>query len=1160
MVSFFRFIARFPKTVILLSILLSIFFTEKIRKGLFDSRGTLILNTTIEPIMSRKSGAFDFFKEVQRMFGKNELLVVAITRSDHEKPGVEFIEKYFELGVELKNLKGIQTVIGLIDIPLIFSECPGTSHFHVRNFSGCTPSCISLDKKYRTELAIIAGTEKCSSVPRRSMDEVRAQYDVKVQKVLEGFVNEPVIVKDLIGTAGKTLAYMVVFSDNIRPSESSYQKPVADLAAKYKKKGIVFAWAGKSRLEHEASRIIQNDIKQILPLGILLMVFVLALSFKRLTGVIVPIFIVGVGLFWTAGIFAMTTFRLNLMTIVLPPLLISVGSAYVIHILHQYYYEAPLGGNFIERIVEKMTTPLIVTALTTIAGFAALTISPIPAIQELGIFACIGISVIIFLSLTLAVAILSILPPPRKKPDKAQNYGGILDRFLTFMGRMIIAHSRRFIIAWMILGVVAIAGIALVRVDSDPKNFPDDSPVQKDLELIQNNLAGTTTFQMVVTGDGKSPAFNLETSKKLYDYIEWIYSAKELKEIKGVSLDKVYSPIQYLDLFVRNFGTNIKSLDQAQFVFLTKKLKEFKVPTFVSNDGKHFQLLVRMKINSSTGLIKLRELLNKYFVEHFPGYSLRFTGTGILASESADSISKGQITSVGLALTVIFIILSILFFSVKMGGLALYPNLVAIAVFFGTLGWFSIPVGVTISVIASIALGIGVDNTIHFLSHFNEEVKISRDEKQASLDTLRHVGPPMIYTTVSLGLGFGIFAISDMSAQVLFGVLMAFTLFVCLIAGLNFLPSIVVQSRLITAWDYLSLSYDSKFISEISLFKGMSLRTTKIATLMAYTVELNDGDVLFQPNDRGNELYAVLEGSVVIRVKTPDEIWKDIGFFPQGSTLGEIALFQRTYRTTQAVAVGHTKLLVLNEKTLLRLKRRYPKIASKLLINLSKNLLDAITNTNHTMVDSLFESMKPMSPFYGKIDNIVNDIEKKGYLSYTGKANLEEVLSRVAEKSRIADLVRRTQNGEIEIRPHDEKFMFQGFNAKDINLLKKIFTVETYHKDDVIYRQGEQGNSFGIVLSGVTKLSVVRPQGEMTVATAHYGHLVGHGSILAPESKYHETVTALESCELLIIDKEKASEVLSSRPALASQFSYNLVCSLADRLENLMMKLHLGQF
>ena len=159
-------------------------------------------------------------------------------------------------------------------------------------------------------------------------------------------------------------------------------------------------------------------------------------------------------------------------------------------------------------------------------------------------------------------------------------------------------------------------------------------------------------------------------------------------------------------------------------------------PAFLDEKEQLLLVTMRMRVSGSTAFLELRELLKEKIPRMLPHLSVSFTGGQVLTSESANNIAQGQIQSVFLALAVIFVILSSLFLSWKMGVIALFPNIVAVLIFFGTMGWLSIPIGVTISVIAAIALGIGVDDTIHFLSNYNETAKHLRDKREASMATL----------------------------------------------------------------------------------------------------------------------------------------------------------------------------------------------------------------------------------------------------------------------------------------------------------------------------------------------------------------------------------------------------------------------------------------
>ncbi|MBU1239260.1 cyclic nucleotide-binding domain-containing protein, partial [Myxococcota bacterium] len=912
-------------------------------------------------------------------------------------------------------------------------------------------------------------------------------------------------------------------------------------------------------VQYEASRTIKKDLAYILPLSLFLMVIVLAISFSSIRGVVIPFAVILTGIIWTAGIFAIMGYELNLMTIVLPPLLVSVGSAYVIHLIHQYYFEAKgQRTEVIDRTIRSLTTPLLVTALTTIAGFAAITISPIPAIQEMGLFACIGIGIIIFLSLTLAPALLSFLPLPKQRPPEKIKLS-LLDRFLDKLAIWTEKYSKRFIVFWLVLGLVAFAGVTQLTVDSNPKNFDKESPIGSDMQMIQESLAGTTMLTVVFTALSPGNILDMRTLKGLQKMRKWLIESKdEISEIKGIRIDKVYSPMDLIDVYLQFRGLPFEKVKESEIAFLTEKLGALQGPKYVSDNGKYLQVLVRMKVDSSSAFLQLKKLIREKSPSFLPHLSINFTGVSVLTSESADFIAKGQIKSLILALVAIFIILSLLFFSPKMGLIALYPNVVSIAVFFGLLGWASIPLGVTVSVIASIALGIGVDSTIHFLNHFNESVKVKRSEKGASTASLKHVGKPMIYTTLTLAIGFGMFTISEMDSQFLFGALTAFTLVVCLITALNFLPAIMIETRIITVWDYLALDYDKDFIRSIDIFRNMSLRETKIATLLAYTLDLGEGDTLFRHHDEGKELYVVLHGTVKIFMESGNEnITGTITTLRRGQSFGEMALFRKTHRTASAIATADTRVLVITEEVLLRLKRRYPIIAAKIFLNLASNLWQSITSTNPIIVDIIDGMGDSTQTQEIRLDRVMDKVRTEGRISYTGKANLEEVLKRVDNKrAEISQLLAMTSQGEIQIEKRIHNLAFNNFTQRQKAWMLKHFTRRFVPRGEVIIEAGELGHWYGVVLAGTFIVTLDKETRKTVVATVHAGELVGEASLLRTEGVHSATVTAVEDSELLILDRDATLLMAKKNPRIASRFTFNLVGLLSDRLEHMFATIH----
>ena len=224
----------------------------------------------------------------------------------------------------------------------------------------------------------------------------------------------------------------------------------------------------------------------------------------------------------------------------------------------------------------------------------------------------------------------------------------------------------------------------------------------------------------------------------------------------------------------------------------------------------------------------------------------------------------------------------------------------------------------TISVIAAIALGIGVDDTIHFLSHYNENANKLRNKRKASLKTLPIVARPMLFSTIALSSGFILFAQSEMESQVLFGTFTALTLLVCLAIDMTYLPSVVMETGLITVWDYVGLKFDEQFIEGIDLFQNMTVREAKIASLMAYTEDLEKGTLLFAQGDIGDEMYVVLSGSISIFL---DKNGKrtDLVRLEKGNTFGEMGLFRKAERSASAEAAEKTEKGVKNKakKTIL---------------------------------------------------------------------------------------------------------------------------------------------------------------------------------------------------------------------------------------------------
>jgi len=1208
-IRFFMYIARYPKTMILVALLLTALFTYKAYDVLLDDNNNLIVDSTVEPFMSRGSGTYEFFKKIRNIFGSEEILVVAFKPKDLDRFDLKFFLTLNEFTRSVQaEVPGVKNVLSLTNTPRIEGLCSGKSFFHVEGIGSTCESvldgyfnqleCVSNKEKYQPliqtqdEDDLDAGLEEepedlesdfeedeetveDSSAEAAAVDEgpactadmfektksqIYRETDLKITSIFEEMKAHKMIHRDLISPDFKTAAIIVEFKLGTIPNQPDIQEKVKKLIEKYENPDLRIGYSGQSRQEYLASKTITEDITRILPWSIVLMMITLFISFKSIRGMLIPLLVVVTGILWTFGFFAITGFKMNLVTMVLPPLLICVGSAYIIHFMNQYFQDAldhpEAKPKEVARLaIQHITVPLTVTALTTLAGFAALAASPIPAIKEMGIFACFGIAAIILLTLTYVPAILSLVPVPKAK--KAKEKKNLVDRLLDRAANFVGQFSRRFIIFWVLLGVIAVIGLLQVKVDSETKNFPSDHPVERDLRLIQENLAGTNSLRLILSS--KTSPGELQTAETINGLIRlkgWLLQANGPNELKDLALnvDKVYSVLEYINIY-RNGLDNIKDQEVVTFY---REARKRNLPKFLSDDGKMMQANIRLQMTGTTALLQLRDLLDQKIPEYLPKLKVEYTGSGILSSESADNISRGQVRSVILALAIIFVILSLLFFSFKMGIVALYPNVIAIAVFFGTLGWINIPIGVTISIIASIALGIGVDDTIHFLSHHNENVKKLRNEKAASMKTLVKTGRPMVYTTISLGLGFVIFYMADMESQVYFGVLTAYTLVVCLITDLNFLPSIMVHTKLITAWDYIGLSLKQAFLEKVDIFKGMNMRETKLATLTAYTVDLEPNQLLFKEKDVGNELFVILEGAVDIYL---DEDFHDerlsLAQLTKGQSFGEMGLFRHSKRAASVRASAKTQLLVLNEPVLLRLQRRYPKIATKLFINLAQNLGRTIIRTDQQIAEkrvrSPEETVEP-EPLERSIKDVVDEIIADGIVSAEEQRDLDNLIYadhvvNAEEQEQIDRLNKLIDGGEIVKEPSPFLDIFQKLSKRQYRWLLRHFEVKIIPADVRVYSQGDYGDYMLVILKG--KFNAEKEiDGEVTpVATIFEGNIIGSISMILSQFTRTCNISCIEESEVMFLSMKALEKMRKDNVKLAAQFYYNIVCMLSDRLE-----------
>jgi hypothetical protein len=299
------------------------------------------------------------------------------------------------------------------------------------------------------------------------------------------------------------------------------------------------------------------------------------------------------------------------------------------------------------------------------------------------------------------------------------------------------------------------------------------------------------------------------------------------------------------------------------------------------------------------------------------------------------------------ALLVVYGVLVGMFLSFRVGLIALLPNILPIVVYFGTLGFFGISLNPSNSLIAPMVLGIAIDDTVHYFARFNDLMKRHADSRHAAIQALRIVGRPVTYTSVALCLGFLVLATSELKMQEQVGLMACFALAFAWLTDFTLTPALCSKLRIATIWDALTLDLGNRPQETIPLFKDLSNFQARIVARMAHIRTVPAGVRLIEVGQPGTEMYAVIDGKLQASIEGEAGTVR-LDSHTRGDIVGEAGLFF-LQRTANVDTVEDTRLLCLSQNDLKILRRRYPRIAARVLHNLNGILATRLFNATERL-------------------------------------------------------------------------------------------------------------------------------------------------------------------------------------------------------------------
>ena len=584
--------------------------------------------------------------------------------------------------------------------------------------------------------------------------------------------------------------------------------------------------------------VIDQDTQRFFPFVALLAVFFLWLTFRRPSGVAVPMLVVGFSILFTLAIMVVFEVPLNTITSALPVFLISIGVADGIHMFSEYR-ENRIEGLPREKAVclmlDKLALPVTMTSITTAVGFLSLTVSDIVPIFTFGIFVAVGTLLAMVLSLIFIPALLMVLP---EKVSASQEGSGtdenlsrgvhqvnFMDRLfqksLDVMTAWVLRNARPVLLAALAISAISIYGLSQVKVESSLESyFQADAPLVIANRAMEK-MSGSRTINIVITKSGEEePWKNPDNLKVVEEFQEFLANEPRVKRtlslvdlIKRISyafnenrkeFNRLPNGFEFLEseeIFEENGQTEKRTVKReisgrdliAQYLVLYENSGGDVLSDVVDSEYLNLNLAVTISSNSTTEEEKLLQSIEDYAVRQFPqGFSMTSSGMVPINVATSNEVVTSQIRSLSGSILAVFLMLALIFRSVSRGLMGMIPLVFTVLFNFGVMGFFGVHLDIGTALVSSIVIGIGVDYSIHYLSSMFHELADGTELHDAISNTVRRSGKAITSNAVTVGFGFLALSVSEFLPLVTLSWMIWLTLNISALATMILIPALAV--------------------------------------------------------------------------------------------------------------------------------------------------------------------------------------------------------------------------------------------------------------------------------------------------------------------------------------------------------------------------------
>ena len=650
----------------------------------------------------------------------------------------------------------------------------------------------------------IKKNEKSKSFEFKPVTSIRPETQSQVDSIAKELASLPFYRKLFYNEKSKTHLMALTLNKELLDNESRIDLiySIVDVINPFAEQiGVHIHYSGLPYIRTISTVKTKAEVEMFILLAMGVTALIMLLFFHSFSAMFYSMLVVGIGVVWAIGTIVLLGFKITILTALIPPLIIVIGIPNCIFLLNKFHNEFSLHGNKIKamtRVIQKVGNATFMTNATTASGFATFVITQTQALVEFGIVASINILLVFFISIIIIPSVYSFLPAPKER-HLSHLQRTWMNRLSKWMQKVVLYHRHVVYISTAVLLLLAFYGISKIETTGNiVDDIPKDDPIAVDLQFFETNFAGVMPFEIMVNTykkNGVSKSSTLKRIQKLENLLA------EYPEISGTS--SIADLAKFSKQAYYNGNPDYYSLPSAQEKnFILKYAKNTLAggsgifSSFIDTTKSVARISARMKDIGTKQMRMLRDSIKPKIDDIFnpEKYDVSITGTSVLFLEGTTYLIKNLFSSLLLAISLIALLMAWMFSSSRMVVVSLLPNLIPLVLTGALMGYFNISIKPSTILVFSIAFGISIDDTIHFLAKYRQELKSNHwNIRVAVINALKETGVSMFYTSIVLFFGFSIFIASEFGGTVALGLLVSVTLLFAMMANLLLLPALLLS-------------------------------------------------------------------------------------------------------------------------------------------------------------------------------------------------------------------------------------------------------------------------------------------------------------------------------------------------------------------------------